>query len=91
MGKSEQKSLESGMIDATSIESIPEDYPYNKWHMKPIMVRELVNNITGTRYRFNYFMDPDRRIWYETEVLGTGGWRSQEEYIFGHKIQKKSR
>ena len=53
MGKSEQKSLESGMIDATSIETIPEDYPYNKWHMKPIMVRELVNNITGTRYRFN--------------------------------------
>lgn len=91
MGKPKQKSLESGINDAMSIESIPEGYPYNKWHMQPLMVKEFVNNITGTRYRFNYFKDPDGCIWYETEVLGPGGWRSQEEYIFGHKRQRKGR
>lgn len=89
MGKSEQMGMEVELTDATSIESIPDDYPFNRWDMLPVTDEEYVNKITGTRYRYCYYRDPDGRVWYETKVHGPSGWRTQEEAIFGRKIQKK--
>lgn len=40
-------------------------------------------------HKMIYMVDPDGRGWYETKVLASGRWVTQEEAIFGRRIGKR--
>ena len=76
----------SGMPDAWSIESMPKDYPYSKYHMQKIGERNMGEHHDR---KFIFYQAPDGLVWYETVVWSGGKWRTQEEYLFGSGRQRK--
>lgn len=67
-----------------SLESRPKDYKYDKCHMKP--AGQLPGRDKNRRYLL--FIAPDGLGWYETQYRSGSGWITQEEAVFGRRVER---